>query len=306
MKNVLIVYYTQSGQLKKVIDSVFSIFEGETKIQIDYHKIEPIEDYPFPWEKDSFYDTMPESVNGIPCQLKESQFNTEKDYDLVVLASQIWFLSPSIPFWSFLNEPKHQRFLRNKNVLTILGIRNMWVNAQTKIDVLFKSLDIKHVGNIVMADKNNNIIGVILVIQMLFTGNFKPYKFLPRYGIPLKEISQASIFGTFIKESIIKDNYCELQSKIVEHNGVFLRFSLRTTELTAGKIFSKWAAFILKKGAAKDPKRTFRLKLFKIYLLILIFFVSPFTTLAFEIIGFIFQPIIKKSLKKTKLLKQIC
>ena len=61
-KKVLILFYSQSGQLKAIVDKFKQPFL-EKGITIELAEIKPVNDYNFPW-KDSahFFDTMPESV----------------------------------------------------------------------------------------------------------------------------------------------------------------------------------------------------------------------------------------------------
>jgi hypothetical protein len=69
-------------------------------------------------------------------------------FDLIILGYQPWFLSPSIPMNSFL-QSKYAELLRNHKVLTIIGSRNMWLNAQEKMKERLLELDAQLVGNIV-------------------------------------------------------------------------------------------------------------------------------------------------------------
>ena len=97
MKRVLVVYYTQSGQLKEIIDSVLSPL---TEVTIDFLPIDTAEPFPFPWTDEAFFGAFPESYLQIPQPLKPFQV-AHTDYDLVILGYQVWYLSPSIPFNSF-------------------------------------------------------------------------------------------------------------------------------------------------------------------------------------------------------------
>lgn len=303
MKHILVVYYSQSGQLTRITDSILKDLVKDSNYQIDYEEIKPVEPYVFPWKKAQFYDVMPESVKGIVCELKPSNIDYSKDYDLVILAYQVWYLSPSIPFWSFLKTKENQSFLKDKKVLTVLGVRNMWVNAYRKVNKELIASGADQVGNVVLADKNNNLLGVILVVRFVLSGKFKPFKYLPRYGVTESDILNARSIGNFIKSSFIENNFSKLQKQIVENKSVFLRFPIRQVELTGSKIFVKWANFILKKGGAGDPKRRLRVLLFKNYLLVLIFTLSPFVILIYTLIGIFFYPFVQKSLRKTALMK---
>ena len=56
MNNVLVVYYTQSGQLKEIVDKTTLALLQSQDIQISTYKIEMEEEFPFPWDFYSFFD----------------------------------------------------------------------------------------------------------------------------------------------------------------------------------------------------------------------------------------------------------
>ncbi len=301
MNKILVVYYTQSGQGKRIVDGVLRPLVKRDNYQIDYFRIEPYKDFPFPWNTKDFYDCMPECVDGDTITVKP--FNIEEDYDLVILSYPIWFLSLAIPFWSLLQDEKFKAFIENKKVITILGVRNMWVNAHKRLYKYFENLNIKHVGNMVFTDPNPNLVSVITVIKFLNTGIKKPSKYLPPYGISNTRIQQMDIFGNLIDKAFTKNDWLDLQSEIVENNGVVLDFTLKTTELAGGRIFKLWSSFIKKKGEAGDPKRQGRLKIYQFYLLFLLFVISPISSIIFKIIHFLFRPLTQKGLDKLSHLK---
>ena len=76
---------------------------------------------------------MPESVMGIPCELEPLSVNGQEDFDLIIVAWQPWFLSPSIPIHAFFQHETAKKLLAGKPVVTIIGSRNMWVMAQERI-----------------------------------------------------------------------------------------------------------------------------------------------------------------------------
>ena len=48
MKKVLVVYFTQTGQLNKAVKATLAPFENEKNIEIHYEQIKPKTAYPFP------------------------------------------------------------------------------------------------------------------------------------------------------------------------------------------------------------------------------------------------------------------
>ncbi len=281
MKKILIIYFSQTGQLKQITDSIFQNAQSQD-IQIDYYEIKPIRDFPFPWPSDEFFDTMPESVKGIPMKLFLDDFHPEKEYDLVVIAYQVWYLSLSIPVHSFMQSEKAHQFLKGKNVITILGVRNMWVYAHEKMKSYLNEYGAKHVGNIVLVDKTNNLVSVATIIKWLMYGNKGPYRFLPEAGVSGKDIADSKKFYPPIIDSILQNDFSNLQNKLLELNAVPVSYHVVKIEKNALRIFNKFAAAILKKGPAGDKKRLFGIRLFKYYLLAAIYLLFPLASLVFK------------------------
>ena len=131
-KKVLVVSYSQTGQLISLVNNFTKPLKEESEVEVFYKNIEPKKPYPFPWDLMTFMDTFPESVYLDPCEIKEFDEDTN-DYDLIILSYQVWFLSPSIPITSFLKSEWAKKKFKNKPVITLIGCRNMWVMAQEKM-----------------------------------------------------------------------------------------------------------------------------------------------------------------------------
>src|SRR5262245_9501478 len=127
-KKVLAVYFTQSGQLGDIIDN-FTKPLVESGNTVEKLRIYPVNKFPFPWTTPVFFEAMPESVKLIPAELEPFQ-TKESKYDLIIVAFQPWFLSPSIPISSLLQHPSFKAIAKDTPVVTISGCRNMWINAQ--------------------------------------------------------------------------------------------------------------------------------------------------------------------------------
>ena len=274
MKRVLVVYYTQSGQLKEIIDSVLSPF---TEVTIDFLPIDTAEPFPFPWTGEAFFGAFPESYLQIPQPLKPFQL-AHTDYDLVILGYQVWYLSPSIPFNSFLQSEAGKQLLQGKPVVTISGTRNMWVMAQQKVKKLLTECGAHLVGNIALTDRHHNHISVITIVQWLFSGD-KNKRYLgvfPKAGVADKDIQGASVYGTLIAPHLQTDDYIGLQQAIVAHGGVHYKRFLLSAEKKGNRLFGIWAKMIY-----GSKKRKFLLKCFRIYLYIAIWVLMPIVWLLY-------------------------
>lgn len=280
MKRILIVYYTQSGQLKEIIDKVISGFSQDETV-FDLHEIKPVDPYPFPWSNDTFFDAFPESVQGIPCKLEESKIDTARNYDMVVLAYQVWYLSPSIPFWSFLMSEDARKVIEGRPVVTLLGVRNMWIMAQEKVKRQIHVLGGNLVGNIVLQDRHQNLVSVVTIVHWLYTADNCSFGIFPPAGVSDEDIRSADRFGEIIEKHLPAKSFSNLQEELVSAGAVRIIPDLMSIEKKAIHIFRAWSKFILKKGEAGDPARKGRVNLFRIYLFTVIYLVSPIVSLLF-------------------------
>ena len=276
MKRVLVVYYTQSGQLKEIIDSVLSPL---MEVTIDFLPIDTTEPFPFPWTDEAFFGAFPESYLQIPQPLKPFQL-AHTDYDLVILGYQVWYLSPSIPFNSFLQSEAGKQLLQGKPVITISGTRNMWVMAHQKVKKLLTDCGAHLVGNIALTDRHHNHISVITIVQWLFSGD-KNKRYLgvfPKAGVADKDIESASVYGTLIAPHLQTGDYTGLQQEIVAHGGLHYKRFLLSAEKKGNRLFGIWAKMIY-----GSKKRKFLLKCFRIYLYIAIWVLMPIVWLLYWI-----------------------
>ena len=291
MKRVLVVYYTQSGQLKEIIDSVLSPL---TEVTIDFLPIDTAEPFPFPWTDEAFFGAFPESYLQIPQPLKPFQL-AHTDYDLVILGYQVWYLSPSIPFNSFLQSEAGKQLLQGKPVITVSGTRNMWVMAHQKVKKLLTDCGAHLVGNIALTDRHHNHISVITIVQWLFSGD-KNKRYLgvfPKAGVADKDIESASVYGTLIAPHLQTGDYTGLQQEIVAHGGVHYKRFLLSAEKKGNRLFGIWAKMIY-----GSKKRKFLLKCFRIYLYIAIWVLIPIVWLLYWLTYPLFFWKVEREVKK--------
>nr|WP_294931431.1 dialkylrecorsinol condensing enzyme DarA [uncultured Flavobacterium sp.] len=273
MKNVLVIYYSQSGQLESIARNIAKPFLNSEDIKVTFHEIQLENPFPFPWNKTTFFDAFPETFLQIPTALKpvaEEILNTK--FDLILLHYQVWYLSPSIPVNSFLRSDEGKKILNNTPVVTINGSRNMWIMAQEKIKVLLKEANAELVGNVALVDRVGNLISVITIVKWMFSGVKKKYLgFFPLPGVSEKDIQESTKFGETILSQFNQNKLNDLQPKLVALDAVRISPYLVTVDKTANKIFNKWSNFIYK----NPKKRKKLLKIFYVYLFLAIWLISP-------------------------------
>ena len=294
LKRVLVAYYSQTGQLKEIINKVTSGLQGDN-ISITYEELRPKPAFPFPWTSDQFFQAMPESVQGIPCGLEPLSVHGNEDFDLIIVAWQPWFLSPSIPIHAFFQNEAVRRLLKGKPVITIIGSRNMWVMAQQVIKNYIKDAGGRLVGNILLFDRAANLLSVVSIIRWMFKGKKDRFlKIIPPAGVSDTDIQHAAVYGPVIAESLQTGSFDNLNRDLISLGAVDVDPSVVMIEKRGIIFFRLWSKFILKKGPYGDPARLVRVRMFKYYLLTVLYLVSPFASLLYQII----KPFRKQTIKK--------
>lgn len=268
-KKILVLYYSQSGQLTDIVKHFTSPFIKEN-VDVELVRIHPVNDFEFPWTSDRFFDAMPETVLQKPMALHPLYFRYNK-YDLVVLAYQPWFLSLSLPFYSALQLEAVKNILKDTPVVTLIGARNMWISSQEKLKAILKEAGARLVGNVALVDKHNNQVSVITILYWMLTGKKDRYLgVFPKPGISDKDIMEAEIFGQTAVDFLLRDNWKDMQQQLIAQGAVDVQYNLMFVEERAPRLFKIWAKMI-----DGSPHRKMLLKLFKYYLLFAIFIVAP-------------------------------
>ena len=290
-KKILVIYYTQSGQLEDILYNFTTplIEAGNT---VESVRVHVAKDYPFPWTGESFFAVMPDCVLSVPTELKPFQLKENK-YDLIILGYQAWFLSPSIPVNSILNNPSVKGILKDTPVVAITGARNMWISAMERIKKTLKNSGAKLVGSISLVDKHHNFISFITIFYWMFKGKKERLlNIFPKPGVADDDIKNTALFGKTVQKYLATENWDGLQDELIQQKAIEVKYNLMFIESKASKIFGIWANIISKK-----KKKTAWLVAFKYYLLIALFIAAP---IILTIDFIFFKPFLGNRIKRQK------
>jgi hypothetical protein len=274
MKKILILYFTQSGQLLTILRSLVRPLT-KAGYTIHFEEIKPTEKFPFPWSSYQFFNAFPETFSQKPQSLKELSEKAYEPYDLIILGYQPWFLTPSRPISSFLQSEEGKKILSNKSVVTLLGCRNMWLGAQEKVKHRLQAANAKLVGHIALIDRSGNLTSLITILRWMFTGNRKPFWFFPAAGVSEQDVNHSEKYGDLIKQAFEKSDFETLQSKLNEAGAIDIKPNLVLLEKRGQKAFSVWSKFIASGGTVYSTGRKIRVYIFMYLLPTAIFFLSP-------------------------------
>lgn len=290
-KKILVIYYTQSGQLEDILNN-FTAPLIDAGNAVEKVRVHVANDYPFPWNGKAFFSVMPDCVQGVPTGLKPFTLKENK-YDLVILGYQAWFLSPSIPVNSILSTPTVKAVLKDTPVITITGARNMWISAMQRIKKILKDANAKLVGSIALFDKHHNFISFITIFYWMFKG--KKGRWLgifPMPGVSEADIIKTGDYGKTVLKYLNGNSFDGLQDEFIQQKAIEVKYNLMFIESKASKIFAVWARIISKK-----KKKTAWLVAFKYYLLIALFIAAP---IILTVDFIFFKPFLGARIKKQK------
>jgi hypothetical protein len=294
-KKILLVSYSQTGQLTKLVNNFIFPLQKESFIEVFHKTIKPVKAYPYPWDLMSFMDAFPESINLSGCEIEEFT-GDENDYDLIILAYQVWFLSPSIPTAAFLKSDYATEKFKNKPVITLIGCRNMWVMAQEKVKNLLENLGANLIDNVVLIDQGNSLGTFITTPRWLLTGKKDSILGLSPAGISENEIKKSDRFGRALISALKNDEEKKNQPLLKGLVAVSVNVKLIKSEKIATKSFTIWGKLIRKLGKPESSKRKPALMLYLVFLLLMILTIVPINMVVQSILK-IFN---KKSIEEQK------
>jgi hypothetical protein len=290
MKKILVIYYSQTGQLRDIVDSILGPIEQNPEVSVIYEELKPRPPYPFPWTAYQFCDVFPESVAEAPCELQPLSGNTDDDYDLIIIAYTVWYLSPSIPVTAFLQSLQAEKILHGRPVVTIIGCRNMWLLAQEKVKQKLKKIGAHLTGNIVLTDRANNLVGVLTIAVWMLTGKKDRFlKIFPNPGISDQDIGEAGRFREIILKAVTADPFLLSQTELNARGAVRVDPALLIMEKRVSKVFKIWSDFIRKKGSAADPQRSRRVRAFMVYLIAAVIVLAPLAAILASVLKIVMK-----------------
>ncbi len=288
-KKVLIVQYSQTGQLSRAAAAVAAPLIESPSVDVHILNIEPVKPYPFPWPLLPFLDVFPESVYLDPPELKPFDIDDDLEFDLIILAYQVWYLAPSLPITAFLKSEKAKQLLANKPVVTLIACRNMWVMAQEAMKTMLASLHAKLIDNIVLIDQGSSLSSFVTTPRWMFTGRTNAFWGFPAAGVDENDITNSRRFGLALEQALQADQEALQKPLLHGLEAVNTDYSLVQTEKLAYRSFKIWGKIIRKVGKQGDSLRKPVLILYLIFLLSIIVTVVPLNIVLKRILSPFFQ-----------------
>lgn len=294
-KRVLVVRFSQTGQLDAVTDRIIEPLLAEPRIHVHTETLRPVKPFPFPWPFLSFMDAFPESAHLRPGPLAPLSLSGDEDFDLVILPYQVWFLAPSQPITAFLQHPVAKRLLDGKPVVTVIGCRNMWMMAHEKLKAMLAAIGARLLDNVALTDPGPTFATFITTPVWLLTGRKRGFWGLPDAGLSPAQISGARRFGLALHDALARDAERGAGPLLGGLGAVKAEPRLYFGEKVGARSFYLWGRLIMALGGAPGSlRRKPFVMVYVLFLLALIVTVLP-VSLALQAL---LRPLFRASLSK--------
>ena len=272
MKRVLAVYFSQTGQLREILDATLAPLRRHGEIEVDVVEIAPPDAYPFPWPALRFFDTFPETIYEDVAPI-DPPIEAGKDYDLVVLAYQVWFLQPSLPVQAFLKSETAKRVFKDRPCVccTLLPM------AQETVKMLVAGLGGRIIDHVVLTDSAHSAFTFYSQPAWLLTGDKGPYfgGLVPAAGVSSQDIAGCARFGRAIAAQLPARSRSDTSPMLEGLGAVHVRESLIESEQAIKRSFRLWGALIRSAGRPGTAPRSLLVGLYVVFLFLVIVTVVP-------------------------------
>jgi hypothetical protein len=275
MKRVLVVHFSQTGQLARVVRRLVSPLAEAHDVELVEEVLRPARPYPFPWPFWRFLDAMPESVLLEPPQLDPLSARADGRFDLVVLAYQVWFLAPAGPIVAFLRSEAGRRLLAGRPVVTVIACRNMWLTAQETTKALIRQAGGELRDNVVFCDPGPALATFITTPRWLLTGRREAFWGLPAAGVAEQDIRAADRFGRALLDALRAGRERAGQPMLAGLGAARVDPRLIFSERAGRRMFSVWSRLVRLGGSPGAAARLPLLALFCLYLVAIILAIVP-------------------------------
>lgn len=248
---------------------------GKPEVEVCEEVLWPVPPYPYPWSFFAFLDVFPESVRLDPPPLEPIQVQAGEHFDLIILAYQVWYLSPSPPITAFLTSAQGRRLLAGRPVVTVVACRNMWLMAQETVKRLLAEAGAVHTDHVAFVDRAHVLATLITTPRWLLTGRREAFWGLPRAGVRDEDVAGAARFGKALAEALLEDREKSGQAMLSGLRAALVDPALLMSERAGHRAFRAWAGLLRACGKPGQWRRRPVLLLFVAYLMLMILTVVP-------------------------------
>jgi hypothetical protein len=202
MKRILVLEYSQSGDVTQAATAFTAPF-SRPGVQVHRECIQPVVPFPYPWGNVfRLFSIFPECFIPSSEDISPLSFQPDDCFDLVILAYQVWHLTPSIPIQAFFRSP-YARALRDTPVITVCVSRNMWHSASERMKLLLRNVSAIHVDNVVLTHQGPPFSTFVSVPRALLYGKRdRLWGIFPSAELSPRELDRMTRLGAVVADRL--------------------------------------------------------------------------------------------------------
>lgn len=205
MTRILILYFSQSGDVADVTKAFIAPLREQPNVEVHMECLRPNEEYPFPWGSVTrLMSVFPECHHGGGNGIQPLSVSADQQFDLIILAYQVWHLAPSLPFQDFF-KTNYARMLQGTKVITLCVCRNMWHSGSEAMKRLVREAGAMHLDNIVASHQGPPMATFVSVPRLLLSGRRdRLWNIFPPAEISADDISHIAKLGNEVAARLDK------------------------------------------------------------------------------------------------------
>lgn len=289
MKNVLLVTYSQTGQVSEIATRLVApLIEAGHRVHTEC--LQPETPFPWPWRFVDFIDVFPECVQLDAPPNRPLGIAEHEEFDLVILAYQVWYLAPSLPMTAFLQSAAGRRLIAGKPVITLVACRNMWLTAQATVRRLIAEAGGRLIDHLAFVDRAPALATFITTPRWVLTGRRDAFLGLPPAGVDEAEVRSARRYGEVLNGALAGDAERGSGPLLAGLGAAVVDPRLIISERAGSRAFAVWSRIIRACGRRGQWRRRPALLLFAIYLVLMILTVVPLSLLLQRLLAPLLAP----------------
>jgi hypothetical protein len=296
VKKVLAVHFSQTGQAAALLENIVRPLREQADVTLTHVALDCAPSFPFPWPFWRFLDTFPETVALDPPALAALPLTGEEQFDLIVLAYPVWFLSPPPPLTAFLQHPVARAVLRGRAVITATACRNMWVMAQETVKRLLHEAGARHLDHVALVDRGHALATFITTPRWVLTGRKDAFWGLPAAGVSEADLRGASRFGIALLQALRRGDEIRDAPLLAGLGACKVDTALVASERIGIRSFRIWGRALRALGPPGAPARRVLLFFYLLFLVAAIVTIVPISMLLRRVLA----PLLGARLEQTR------
>jgi menaquinone-dependent protoporphyrinogen IX oxidase len=177
---VLLLYYTYTGQARKVLQAAAEVF-GERGYEVHHAAIEftdsrfaePFSRFPMRHMWRDFFSVLGAQTRRATGEIRTPNTVRDKDYDLICIGSPTWWRTTNMPMRSFLKSDDARKLLDGKPFAVFVVCRRYWRENFTTVRKLAQKRGGRYVDGIHFEYPGDQIRSMLSLSSYLSTGEYR-------------------------------------------------------------------------------------------------------------------------------------